>query len=363
MIKRILSLILSIIMLVSAVPMQVFAEEITEVTEHQHSWDGGTVTPPTCTAAGYTTYACIECGESYTGDETGATGHSWGEGVVTAPTCDAVGYTTYACTVCGGTKNEDEVAALGHSWGEGVVTAPTCDAVGYTTYTCTVCGGTKNEDEVAALGHSWGEGVVTAPTCDTVGCTTYTCTVCGGTKNEDEVAALGHSWGDWTVVLEPTVKAEGKQERECAVCFDKEEEAIEKLPPVLAASVQIIQKDEEGNVLAEEDEITELAVGDTLKLYVSILPEDTTDKTVLWTSSDEAIVTVDDSGKVTAVAAGKVKITAACGEVKGTFDLEIVRVPVTAIEITAETDCIIPGETLQLTATVLPENATDKTVL
>ena len=39
------------------------------------------------------------------------------------------------------------------------------------------------------------------------------------------------------------------------------------------------------------------------------------------------------------------------------------RIPVTSIEITAETDCIAPGETLQLTATVLPENATDQTVI
>jgi len=38
-------------------------------------------------------------------------------------------------------------------------------------------------------------------------------------------------------------------------------------------------------------------------------------------------------------------------------------VAVTSIEITAETDCIAPGETLQLTVTVLPENATNKDII
>ncbi|MBQ3503987.1 MAG: Ig-like domain-containing protein, partial [Oscillospiraceae bacterium] len=38
-------------------------------------------------------------------------------------------------------------------------------------------------------------------------------------------------------------------------------------------------------------------------------------------------------------------------------------VPVTAIEISADTDCIAPGETLQLTATILPEDASNQDIL
>ncbi|MCD8088735.1 MAG: hypothetical protein LUE22_09205, partial [Oscillospiraceae bacterium] len=39
------------------------------------------VTDPTCTEGGYTTYTCSTCGDSYTGDETEATGHTEGEAV------------------------------------------------------------------------------------------------------------------------------------------------------------------------------------------------------------------------------------------------------------------------------------------
>lgn len=39
-------------------------------------------------------------------------------------------------------------------------------------------------------------------------------------------------------------------------------------------------------------------------------PDNATDKTVTWTSSDPAVATVDANGKVTAVAAGSATITA-----------------------------------------------------
>lgn len=42
----------------------------------------------------------------------------------------------------------------------------------------------------------------------------------------------------------------------------------------------------------------------------SVLPEDAADKTYTWSSANEEIATVDENGKVTAVAAGTVKITA-----------------------------------------------------
>ena len=57
--------------------------------------------------------------------------------------------------------------------------------------------------------------------------------------------------------------------------------------------------------------------GDAAKLTAMVKPEDTTDKTIVWTSSDKTIATVKD-GAVTAVKAGTATITAACGETKAT---------------------------------------------
>ncbi|MDE5586113.1 MAG: Ig-like domain-containing protein, partial [Muribaculaceae bacterium] len=58
-------------------------------------------------------------------------------------------------------------------------------------------------------------------------------------------------------------------------------------------------------------DVTEATIteGETLTLTATIDPETTTDKTLTWTSSDEAIATVDENGVVTAVKPGTVTIT------------------------------------------------------
>ena len=82
------------------------------------------VTVPTCTEAGYTTYTCSRCGDSYVGDETAALGHTPGEPVKKndlAPTCEVAGgydMVTY-CTACGAeiSREHTDIPALGHDWG------------------------------------------------------------------------------------------------------------------------------------------------------------------------------------------------------------------------------------------------------
>ncbi len=54
-----------------------------------------------------------------------------------------------------------------------------------------------------------------------------------------------------------------------------------------------------------------LLSGETLRLSAKVLPWTVTDDSVVWSSSDEALATVDPNGKVTAKSAGTVTITAA----------------------------------------------------
>jgi len=52
-----------------------------------------------------------------------------------------------------------------------------------------------------------------------------------------------------------------------------------------------------------------LTVGRTETLVATVAPDDATDKSVTWASDDETIATVDNTGKVTALAAGTAIIT------------------------------------------------------
>jgi hypothetical protein len=64
-------------------------------------------------------------------------------------------------------------------------------------------------------------------------------------------------------------------------------------------------------------EATLTEVGETLTLTATVLPEDATEGSVVWSSSDEAVATVNASGVVTAVAEGVAEITATAGRATG----------------------------------------------
>ena len=59
----------------------------------------------------------------------------------------------------------------------------------------------------------------------------------------------------------------------------------------------------------------QLVKGETDTIVSTVLPEEATDKTLTWTSSNEAVVTVDNSGNITAVEDGVAIITATSNEV------------------------------------------------
>ena len=64
----------------------------------------------------------------------------------------------------------------------------------------------------------------------------------------------------------------------------------------------------EGITLAKTEGV--LTVGNTVTVTATVIPDTATSASVTWTSSDEAIATVDSEGKITAVAPGTATITA-----------------------------------------------------
>ena len=60
---------------------------------------------------------------------------------------------------------------------------------------------------------------------------------------------------------------------------------------------------------------TELNIGETFQLEATVLPDETTDKTITWTSSNNEVASVSGNGLVSAMSVGEAVITATCGEV------------------------------------------------
>ena len=110
-----------------------------------------------------------------------------------------------------------------------------------------------------------------------------------------------------------------------------------------------------------------------VQLTATVLPSNATSKTVTWISKNEQVVTVDSNGKVTIIGAGETTIEAKAGEKTFTVQVKIEAqpqqpqqpqvVPVQSITVTPASITAKVGEgPVQLTATVLPSNATSRTV-
>ena len=110
----------------------------------------------------------------------------------------------------------------------------------------------------------------------------------------------------------------------------------------------------------------ELTVGDAEQLTATITPSDATDKSVTWSSSNNAVATVDANGKVKAISAGSATITVKTEDGGKTATCAVtVKNPVihvTGVTLNRKEMDLYVGDTGQLTATVTPEDATDKSV-
>lgn len=114
----------------------------------------------------------------------------------------------------------------------------------------------------------------------------------------DVITTTDHTFGSWQTVTAPTVDSEGLEKRVCSKCGAEETRAISKLEPVQVTDVEldIAQK--------------ALNVGDTFTITATVKPDNATDKSVTWSSSNTSVATVDENGVVTAVSEGTATITA-----------------------------------------------------
>ena len=106
-----------------------------------------------------------------------------------------------------------------------------------------------------------------------------------------------------------------------------------------------------------------LKATESFQLEATVSPVSTTDKTILWSSTNEEVAKVDANGKVTALSVGQATITATCGEVSAQCMVQVEPVLPTDIDLEPEQLELNLYETFQLVATVSPANVTDASVM
>ncbi|WP_051554714.1 Ig-like domain-containing protein [Maribacter antarcticus] len=109
-----------------------------------------------------------------------------------------------------------------------------------------------------------------------------------------------------------------------------------------------------------------IILGGTTQLTATVSPANADDISVVWSSSDEMVATVDAIGLVTSIGLGTAIITVTTNNGGFEADAEITIVaepiPVTGVTVNPTTDTIVLGGTTQLTATVSPAGADDTSV-
>ncbi len=269
---------------------------------------------PTCTEPGYDKVICSECNEVISDTPIDATGHS---DVTTTdhkdPTCTEPGYDKVICSECNEVISDTPIDATGHS-DETTIDRKlaTCTEDGYIRNICTVCNGIVAETILPASGHGYIQDVQ-LPTCTQDGHSREYCPSCGDSKNEVALSQTGHTWLGWKVVTAPTYAKDGVERRICDNCGADEERAIPKL---VAKPTEIILNPTE----------TGMSFRQTMRLFANVYPDEAAySAEIIWESSDENVVTVNEYGEVYAANLGTATVTAktADGTVTATCEITV----------------------------------------
>ena len=195
--KKVLSLILVAIMLMTVMPVTTFAANwLCEITGHDFEWQ--VTKAATCKTTGTETEICTrsDCGTTRNTRTINLTSHTVTTIPAKAPTCDKDGYTAgKACLVCGYIIEACQtIEKKGHVAVDVPAVDATCTENGKTAgKECSVCGVViTNPGVIPALGHKVNWTVTKESTCTEKGKQSAYCSACKKTVTED-IPALGHT--------------------------------------------------------------------------------------------------------------------------------------------------------------------------
>jgi uncharacterized protein YjdB len=133
-----------------------------------------------------------------------------------------------------------------------------------------------------------------------------------------------------------------------------------------SCSVTVVEKNVPVTGVSLDRSSMTLVQGESQPLFPTVSPDNASDKTVTWSSSNPSTATVDGNGVVTAVSIGTATITVTTrnGGFKATCTVTVVAatIPVTGVSLNMTSLSMTVGDTQTIKATVNPSNATDQTV-
>lgn len=103
-----------------------------------------------------------------------------------------------------------------------------------------------------------------------------------------------------------------------------------------------------------------IEIDDTARITATIMPENTTDKSITYTSSDEEIATVSSKGEIKGISSGTVVITATTSNnISESIEIEVIDVQPAEIKC-QDSIALIVGDSHSLKVEVLPEDSKNK---
>lgn len=114
------------------------------------------------------------------------------------------------------------------------------------------------------------------------------------------------------------------------------------------------------SILLNKTEL-KLDKGQSETLIATVKPDDATQSTISWSSSDATVAIVMSNGRVIAMGGGQASITARIGYIEASCKVTV-NVPVRSVLLSNTSLTLNEGDSAILTATVVPEDATHKTV-
>ncbi len=304
-------------------------DEIVHELPMQHKYEYKVIKDATCSSYGLKKNLCIYCGEGYSDNEITISPnkvHTYEWFIDTEADCLTDGLKHKACIECGDITSENTViSAYGHTYVWITDKPETCTENGIKHQQCTACGDSIYLNTVIpACEHSYIWVTDSEPACGENGIKHRFCTVCGDVTDENTPVPLTgeHSY-KWKIDKEPDCYSVGYKHLYCEICDGVSMRNTEiPLEPHSGGETEysgdgiFAKKCIYCGTVLESEKVSlyfkemEIQLENTAEIYLEAIIDGSDEHTVVYSSSDIKVVTVDSQGKAVAAGPGKAVVTA-----------------------------------------------------